>query len=184
MATDAMTRRERDDLARLTRQRERLAKAMVAQRASELLADFEQQLAAEYRFDDDDIWRQAMEAADDAVRAAEVRVDERCAELGIPKAFRPSIGGVCWWSRGENAVASRRAELRKVAQTRIAAMEKLAKRHIEAASLEVQTNLLAEGLTSRAALSFLDAMPTPEALMPTLVMAEVAQALPDRLGLE
>ena len=178
MTADVMTRREREDLAKLARQRERLARSMAAHRAAELLADFEQQIATEYSFDDDATWRQAMEAAAAAVAAARATVDARCAELHIPKPFRPVIGGVEWWSRGENAVAARRSELRRVAQTRISAMEKDARRRIEAASLAVQTNLLAGGLTSEAAVGFLDSMPSPEELMPPLLLTEISTALP------
>jgi len=50
-----MIRRERKDLDRLSRDRERLAKA--AARAAELKADFEQQIATVYSFDNDSVWK-------------------------------------------------------------------------------------------------------------------------------
>ena len=62
--TATMTRRERDDLAKLVRQRERLMKTLAAQRSAELMADVEAQLARIYDFDEDEVWAAATEAAD------------------------------------------------------------------------------------------------------------------------
>jgi len=175
--TDRMSVRERHELAQLVRRRANGAKEMAALRAAELLADFESQMACEYAFDSDETWSAAMRAAMDAYHEAVAMIERRCEDLGIPKAFAPSLAPPAWWSRGENAVAARRVELRKVAQTRIAALVKAAKVQIEQASLETQTTLVAGGLDSDAARAFLDAMPTPEALMPRLSMAEVQTAL-------
>ena len=53
----AMTSAERSDLLKIVRQRERVAKSGAARRAAELVADFEQQLATEYSWADDEVWR-------------------------------------------------------------------------------------------------------------------------------
>lgn len=66
----AMLRREREDLERLSRDRERLAKAGVDARAAELKADFEQQLAAEYSWDQNEVWKVAYLRAEEVVRQA------------------------------------------------------------------------------------------------------------------
>jgi hypothetical protein len=79
-----------------------------------------------------------------------------------------------WSSRGENAVAGRRVELRKMAQTAIAAQEQKAKTQIELSSLKAQERLALDGLTSEAALSFVEALPSVEELMPRLSFDEVA----------
>jgi hypothetical protein len=68
--------------------------------------------------------------------AATNAIDEECERLGIPKQFRPGIA-IGWRSHGENAVRERRVELRRVAQTRIAAIEKSARQEIEWISSEV-----------------------------------------------
>lgn len=65
-------------------------------------------------------------------------------------------------------------ELRKTAQARIEAAAKAARTTIEARSLEVQTELLAAGLTSDAARAFLASMPTPAQLMPTVDVEALA----------
>jgi hypothetical protein len=161
-----MTKGEREDLAKLVRNREKVLKTSATLRSAQLLAEFEQQMASHYRWNEDAVWKKAAEAAEAAVAAARKVIAERCAELGIPARFAPTIGGVEWHGRGENAVKQRRAELRDVARTRIAAIEKAAFTAIEMACLDAQTQILAHGLTSAAAIAFFDALPKVEALMP------------------
>jgi hypothetical protein len=162
-----MTRRDRDDLAKVVRLRAKVAKEAAAQRKADLLADFEAQLASEYAYDDDETWRQATEAAQQAVQVAEKLIAERCAELGIPKRFRPGLN-VYWHGRGENASRERRAELRTVAKTRLDAMEKEARATIDARAADIQAKILAGGLETAEARAFAASLPTAEALMPPL----------------
>jgi len=172
-----MTSRERTDLISLCKQRAKLAKDMAGYRAADLLADFEAQLATEYAFDDDETWREANKIATDALTEANEMIAERCRELGVPTRFAPSLA-YGWSSRGENDCAGRRAELRKVATSRLDAMTKRAKVQIDSASLEVQTYLISEGLTSAAAQQFLEtSMPTVEDLMPVLAVPEIEKLL-------
>ena len=167
-----MTKGERADLARLIRHRERLSKAAVAERAAELLADFEQQVGTIYSYDDDAIWKAAKEAGERAIEAAEAQIAERSRELGIPKRFAPSIYWH-WSGRGENAFKERREELRRMAQTRITAMEKAARTRIETHSVEAQTALIADGLDSVAAQEFFAKLPSAESLMPQLDAVQI-----------
>ena len=82
-----------------------------------------------------------------------------------------------WYGRGENASASRRAELRKVAQSRIEAKRREAYARIEHRSAEVQTGLLTIGMSAEAA-ALLDSMPAAEALLPHISVAEIEMLLP------
>lgn len=50
----------------------------------------------------------------------------------------------------------------------LAAKAKQAKHDIAKSSVEIQTELLAAGLSTEAARAFLSTMPTPQQLMPTL----------------
>jgi hypothetical protein len=169
-----MTKGEREDLQRLIRQREKALKSAARQRSAELLADFETQMGQEYSFDQDEIWAAAAKAAEVEVAKAQARVAARCAELGIPKRFAPTLD-LCWQHRGwENGVASRRKELRRVAETRIEAIEQKAIVEIEMSSVEAQTKIAAAGLTSAAAASFLEGLPSVETLMPKLAFADMA----------
>ena len=54
-----MTKGEREDLQRLIRQRGKAQKSAAKLRSRNLLAEFENQIAAEYSFDDDAVWAAA-----------------------------------------------------------------------------------------------------------------------------
>jgi hypothetical protein len=62
----AMTKRERDELGKILKGRARVAQRVVDQRAAELLADVEQQLATKYKIDDG-AWRDLTATADQVV---------------------------------------------------------------------------------------------------------------------
>jgi hypothetical protein len=156
-----MTKSERDDLARLIRNREQVMKARAVQRSAELLAEFEQQMSSVYSYDQDEIWKQATAAA-------------RCDELGIPQRFAPAVA-FSWQGRGENAIAARRRELRDTAKSRIAALEAAAVSEIKMRCLDAQSQILAHGLTSASAIEFFDNLPEVETLMPPLEMPSVEQ---------
>lgn len=177
----AMTKTDRKQLATLVRKRAKVAVARAAQRKAELKAQFEEQLAAIYTPDDDEAMKAIHSTADGVVEEAKVQLAERCQELGIPARFAPRLN-LFWHGRGENALASRRAELRKVCYTRLDALEKEARTEIEASSVEIQTQLIAGGLDSEAAREFLASMPTPEELMPAVGLEEVRAQLQGRAG--
>lgn len=166
-ATTAMTKAERADLCTLIRRREKIEKTATAQRAAELRSDFEAQLAAIYSFDQEENWKAAHAAAEAAEKAGNQAILKRCKELGIPKEFAPSIS-CAWYGRGENSTSKRRAELRQVAVTRIAALEKQARTAIEKRSVELQEEVIVNGITSDAALSFLAKLPKVQDLMPVI----------------
>jgi hypothetical protein len=162
-----MTKGERDDLLRLIRQRERTRKSGAKQRSAELLADFEHQIGQYYSWDQEPVWQVAYERAQEAIDAANADIRTKCDALGIPRQFQPQLTAY-WHSRGENVVASRRAELRRMAKKRIEAIEAAAITEIEQASVTAQTEVLRVGLTSQAAFAFVDKMPALESLMPKL----------------
>ena len=80
-----------------------------------------------------------------------------------------------------NEASTRRSELRKIALSRIAALEKDAKAQIEVISLEAQTELLGGGLDSLAAKTFLNKLESVEHLMPKLNAEQIRAASPSRL---
>lgn len=166
-----MTRREREDLAKVARLRARVARSAIVQREAELLADVEAQLAAEYAFTDE-AWADITKGAAEAVAEADRQVAALCRERGIPEEFRPRLD-TFWHRRGRNAVGERRTELRKVAQSRIAAVGKAAKASIEAREADVLTELLAGGLSSDAARTFLESIPSAAQLMPPMQVREL-----------
>lgn len=173
-ADNKMSKGEREELQRLVRQREKVQKSAAKARSTELLADFESQIAAEYRFDDDAVWASAAKAAEQEVVKAQARVAARCQELGIPKQFAPELK-LGWAHRGYgNSLNARRTELRKVAEAQVASLEQQALVKIEQASVEAQTQIAIAGLTSEAAQAFIASLPTIESLMPQLSYRELA----------
>ena len=173
----AITKSERDSLLQVARLRTRVAKDQVVSFAAKLKADFEKQLDASYPWDSDETWSMMAKLMEQTMRQAQAQVAARSRELGIPEWAAPSLSWY-WWDQGQQATKGRRADLRRLAATQIDAMAKAAKSKIDEASLAIQTELYASGLTSAAAKAFLESMPTPEALMPAVDVAELEIKLP------
>ena len=169
----AMTKHEREDLQRLVRQREKVLKSAAKQRSAELIADFENQMGQEFSFDQDEVWERATKIAQAALAKANEQIAARCHEIGIPKRFAPGLD-LSWYGRHENATKQRRDELRKMAETRIVAIERKAVTKIELSRLAAQEQIALSGLTTEAARQFVEALPKIEALMPRLTFADVA----------
>jgi hypothetical protein len=169
---------ERDELVKILKGRARVAQRVVDQRAAELEAHVEQQLAAKFTVDDA-AWRDLTATAAQVVEEADAELARRCRDLAIPEEFRPQLS-LGWYSRGENADAKRRAELRKVALARIDALAKQARVEIETKALDGQTLLARGALESAEAQAFLAAMPTVEALMLALDVAQLGLLTPPR----
>jgi hypothetical protein len=176
---DRMTKAERDDLVRLIKQRERVAKTAAEQRSAAMLAEFERQVSSLHNFATDEVWAAAAQAAADAARKCNEEVAARAKELGIPDEFAPRLT-FGWSRRGENEYQQRRAELRRVAKAEIDAMEKVARVQIEQASVQAQTEVIANGLTSSAAIEFLKSMPAIETMMPALDVSAIQAKLAER----
>lgn len=176
---DRMTKAERDDLVRLVKQREKVAKTAAEQRSAAMLAEFEQQVAAIHTFDTNEVWSAAVAAAVEAAKEANAKVAEEAKRLGIPAEFQPKLT-FSWARRGENEYQQRRAELRRVAKAEIEAIEAMARVQIEAASVEAQTKIIAEGLNSENAVAFLKSMPPIETMMPALNVETIQAKLAEK----
>lgn len=159
-----LSRNETHDLSMIIKDRTKVLKAYAEEQAAACLADFERKLAAVYSWDQDEVWKAAAEDARRVVAEAQATIASRCEELGIPKTFAPAIG-MTWAERGENALAQRRAELRRVAKASIDAMLKAAVTKIEHQALDLRTQVVAKGLLSEDARIFLESMaPVTEAM--------------------
>lgn len=174
-----MTKAERDDLIRLIKQRERVAKTAAEQRSAAMLAEFEQSVSKLHSWSNDDVWRLAVEASVEAARKANEEINKRAAELGIPEEFRPKLA-YSWQRRGDNELATRRTELRRLAQAEITALEKVARVQIEQASVQAQTEIIANGLSSEDAIAFFNKLPAIETMMPVLDVTVIQAKLADR----
>lgn len=180
-----MSKSEREDLIRLVKQREKVAKTAAEQRSAAMLAQFEQQISALHDFNSDAVWKAAVEAAIDAAKKANAEVAAQADKLGIPKDFQPKLA-FSWARRGENEYTMRRMELRRVAKAEIDAMEKIARVQIESQSVAAQTEIIAHGLNSEAAIAFLNSLPAIESMMPALdvtaIQAKLAEQARKNIG--
>jgi hypothetical protein len=171
-AEPPITRSDRDALLRYDRSRVKARKDDAEAYGAYLLAQFEEQVAREYSFNEDSTWSAAVAAAEAAVNQARHQIAERCAALGIPRWAQPELGGAYWYDRGANACKKRRAELRKVAESKAEALVKQAKAQIERDSLNFQSQLLTGSLTTAAGKALLDALPPVASLMPPLNLTD------------
>ncbi len=173
-----MTKGERDELAKLIRQRAKVDRANLDARRAELLADFEQSMATVYA-EEDERFADLTRSARAEVNRVNRELAERCAAAGIPAQFAPSVQ-LAWQGRGENTLASRRAEFRKVAEARLDAMARRAKITVDERECAVLGKIVAHGLTTALGAEFLASMPEVGQLMQPLDRAEIEAAVPMR----
>lgn len=171
-----LSRTETHDLGMIIKDRTKVLKAHVEEQAAVCLADFEHKLSATYAWDHDETWKRATEVAMAEVAKAQEVISARCAELGIPKTFAPMLG-ISWHNRGENAMAARRTELRRLAKVSIEAMSKAAVTKIEKQSLHLRTQVVAMGLMTPEAHLFLESLAPVEEAMQGLDFVEIEKKL-------
>jgi hypothetical protein len=165
--TEQMSKGERDQLIRVVRGRARQAEREAEARERVLLAEVQDQLTAEFDAHDA-LWADAVKAAEEAAAKANAQIQAACADLGIPAKDAPHLG-LGWSARSpEYSDRNRRAELRKLAETRLAALTKTAKAAIRSAALDAEEKLILDGLQSDAARALFESMPTVEQIMPAL----------------
>lgn len=170
-----LTRAEQTDLQRVIRMRAKVARSEIESQKANVLADLEQQLAAEYP-PDDPRWADITKQAEVAVREADSKIAEICEAMGIPKQFRPGMG-ITWRDRGANGFATRRAELRRAGEARADALAKEIKAAIDRAELDAATAVVRVGLTSETAQQLLDGIPRPADLMQSMALLELESSI-------
>jgi len=175
---ERMTAADARELATVVRMRARVAREDAELRGAQLIADFEEELAAEYPANDPR-WAELTAEAEEAVRRADAELAARCKKLGIRPEFRPNLS-VSWYSSGENAYHDRRATLRAAAKARVAAMVKQAKLSIARSETEARSTIAERMLTTNEAKGLLEAIPTVEVLLPTLALRAVEAETPNR----
>jgi hypothetical protein len=176
---ERMTASERADLARVVRMRSKIAREDLQAAAAKQLAVAEAQLSRVYDAREK-YWADLTKVAQEKLQQLDDELARRCHELGIPPQFRPKLEA-SWYGRGENANKYRRAELRLVAKARIDAALRIAESKLVRHETELLEQIVRHALTTDAAKTFLDAMPTAEALLPTIDVSDLekAKALPE-----
>src|SRR6266536_4992137 len=98
--TTTLSRRDYEDLTKLARRQEKVAKTRAKQHAAELLADFEAQLATKFEADDER-WRHVSERLADLARTANAEIARICRDEGVRPEFAPAFS-LSWYERGQN----------------------------------------------------------------------------------
>jgi hypothetical protein len=161
-----MTAAERNELKTLVNERARLAVTQVRALAADRLVELNRQLAASWATEDFEIgemWKELRQIAD----TANTKIAARCDELGIHPDLRPRI----MTAFGRSPIDStRRAQLRQMAKDENDAAIKRATHQIDTWKLQARTELVRDGLTSGAAVGFLENIPAPADLrsLPTI----------------
>ena len=171
-----LSRTETHDLSMVIKDRTKVLRAHAEEQAAACLADFETKMATVYTFDQDEVWKKATEEARKVVEQSQNTIAKRCKELGIPASFAPSISA-SWQGRGENMLAARRTELRRVAKASIDAMTKAAITKIEKQALDLRTQVISMGLISPDAKMFLESLAPVEESMRALDFGEIERKL-------
>jgi hypothetical protein len=171
-----LSRHETHDLSMIIKDRTKVLRAHAEEQAAACMADFEAKMATVYTFDQDEVWKKATEEARKVVEQSQDTIAKRCKELGIPTTFAPSISA-SWQGRGENMLAARRTELRRVAKSSIDAMAKAAITKIEKQALDLRTQVVGMGLLSANAKMFLESLAPVEESMRALDFGEIERKL-------
>ena len=127
-------------------------------RSCKLFAELENQMGSAYSFDDDECGTPRLRRSGlwSIKRSSELR--HGAGDFGIPTDFAPSLD-LEWSARGyANTLDKRRAELRRMAQTQVEAIERKAITEIEMSCLHAQEQIAIAGLTSDAAKRILRAV--------------------------
>ena len=173
---ERMSRSEQQDLMKLVRLRAKVRREDIDRAAATALAKIESQLAAEYKANHP-AWEELTREADAKVKEIDAHIAQRCQAMGIPPQFRPGIG-LYWRERGENFFATRRAELRRVAQAEVEAMVRQARSDLLRSEERQLTQLPAAGLTSAQAQEILATQPAVEQLLPNLSLEDLERKRP------
>ena len=174
-----MSRYEGEKLERLCRDTERLAKEDNKARMATLWADFQRQLAADYEWDQDDVWKAAAMDVQELVAKANREIMARSKARGILPEFAPCISWN-WRGRGENAAKERRKELENVAKAELDAELKRANSHVSHEATKIRVELTSGLIQSDQAKAFLAAMPKAADLMPRLDLKKLEVTLRQR----
>jgi acyl CoA:acetate/3-ketoacid CoA transferase alpha subunit len=171
-----LSRNETHDLSMIIKDRSKVLRAHAEEQAAACVADFERQMATVYTFDQDEVWKKATDEARRVVEQSQDTIAKRCKALGIPASFAPSISAT-WQGRGENMLAARRTELRRVAKASIDAMTKAAITKVEKQALDLRTQVVGMGLLSPDAKLFLESLAPVEDSMRSLDFGEIEKKL-------
>jgi hypothetical protein len=176
MTNPRMTAGERNELKTLANERARLAMTQVRSLAADRLVELNRQLEATWRAEDFQV-RELLREMEKLAAEANTKIAARCDELGILPELRPHVSA----GLGSPYMKKdRRAQLRQMAKDENEAAVKRAAHQIDTWKLETRTELVREGLTSDAAMLFLESMPGAADLLPAITADDLTRALSEK----
>ncbi len=161
-----MTKGELDSIARALRANVKAAKATIVALGPKLKAEFEVQLSVSYPPEGDPVWQEALNTVYKAYKVQQARVEARCAELRIPKRFRPHMNPPGWsdsWRCSCFDFKDLRAEMRRLAGIQIDDM------------LKSRLACITE-----AAQDFLKRLPASESMVPPIKVSDIEALIEGR----
>ena len=172
MTDEKMTRAERDDLFKANRLRTKQAEREAERQEKILDAEVIDLMTTEFEARDA-LWAKFVEVGKEVVDKANAEIRAICADMGIPPKFAPGLS-VSWMARSpEFGLKTRRDELQKLAQARLAARTKDIKAEINAQATDREVQLIAGSLTSAEAHAQLASMPSVADLMPEVTLEDL-----------
>ena len=159
-----LSRQETHDLGMIIKERTKVLRAHAEEQAKACMADFEKKLSAIYSYDQDEVWKRVTEEAMEVIKKAQERIEAQAAKKGIPKDLAPILA-LTWQGRGQMAAQDRRTELRRVAKAEVEAMVAAAVTKIEKQSLDLRMQVVAMGLLTPEASTFLESLAPVEDAM-------------------
>jgi hypothetical protein len=166
----AMKAAERAQLMTVANERAKLAKTEVQALAAERIVELNAQLEAVWKAQDfgaEQIVGQMQKLADDVNK----RIQPECDRLGILPELRPHMNA---YLAGAYTTDKRRVRLRQLLKDENDAAVKRACHSIDVWRTRTREALVRDGLTSTAAIEFLDTLPAPGQLLPDVNVKALA----------
>lgn len=170
---ETLTKTERAELRSLIRRRATVAKKDIDARKDALLAEFEDQLTAEF-VAEDERWAEVTQSVQRTVEDANRSLTEVFDRLDIRKDLRPYIGWN-WTSRPD--MEQRKQQLRRAAVRRADAMCSEAKLAVDREAVTIESRLAATALLSSEATEWLASLPQVDDLVHSLDIGAVRAEL-------
>ena len=173
-----ITKTERTELRQIVRQQFKVLRAELEQRQVEMIAGLEDEIAEKFRADDEQ-WAALQHRVHELVMEANRGINDALYESGYTD--RGTTERMWLSVRPMSKPDGSRIELRRHAQSRIAAQVKAAQLDLDRREADTLRSLAVGAIESEEARTFLESIPTVGELVPTTRLAELESALRDAL---
>jgi hypothetical protein len=166
-----MSAADRRSLIGIAKGRAKLAKAAVVEREKILLNEIEESLTAEFRLREE-VQADVIQMAKEAVAKLNEEIRGQARLLGADPRWAPQVN-LPMYGLYDGRDDKAKEPARKLAATRLAALRAVANKAIDEGALNIEESLIVGGLESDEARALVESMPTAEALMPAISLADL-----------